>query len=162
MVKHQEFMQRAIEVARNNPRAPFGAVLVDIPSREIVAEGLNRTSLNPIMHGEMDAINNYAAKHLNGWDSLRLYTTAEPCAMCQSAIVWARIPEVVFGTSIGKLVEMGWNQFTLTAMQLVLHAPFASCSVVGGVLSEQCDQLFLQATQENSNRRGSEHSNEEL
>ena len=151
MIGHQTFMTRAIELARNNPGAPFGAVLVDIPKNEIVAEGFNRTSLNPIMHGEIDVITNYAAEHLDRWESLRLYTTAEPCAMCQSAILWARIPEVVFGTSIGKLVEMGWNQFTLTATQLVAHAPFANCSLHGGVLSEQCDQLFLQAIQSREN-----------
>ena len=36
-------MRRAIEVARGNPVCPFGAVLVDADTLEVVCEGLNRT-----------------------------------------------------------------------------------------------------------------------
>ena len=152
MSDHQPFMERAINIARRNERAPFGAVLVDVRNSEIVAEGLNRTSTNPILHGEIDAINNYASKGMGRWQNLRLYTTAEPCAMCQSAIVWAHIPQVVFGTSIGRLVELGWNQFTLSASEVIARAPFASCRVLGGIMAEQCDQLFSAAG--HSNPRG--------
>ena len=154
MSDHQQFMERAIDIARGNERAPFGAVLVDVRNGEIVAEGLNRTSTNPVLHGEIDAINNYASKGLGKWQSLRLYTTAEPCPMCQSAIVWARIPEVVFGTSIGRLAELGWNQFTLSASELIATAPFASCRVLGGIMAEQCDQLFGVAGRLHSEPRG--------
>ena len=103
MSDHEYFMRLAIEVAQQNRRAPFGTVLVDDDSKCVVAQGINQTRLNPLLHGEMDAIGNYAATKLNRWQSLRLYTTAEPCCMCQAAIVWAGIPEVIFGTSIAQL-----------------------------------------------------------
>jgi tRNA(Arg) A34 adenosine deaminase TadA len=137
-------MSKAIEIARRNARAPFGAVLVR--DGEIVAEGFNRTHENPILHGEINVINNYALTGLTEWGDLCLYTTAEPCAMCQSAILWAGIPQVVYGTSIERLVKLGWNQFKMRAKEVVSIAPFASCSVLGGVMEEQCDQLFLDAT----------------
>jgi tRNA(Arg) A34 adenosine deaminase TadA len=35
-------MRWAIEVARGNPDAPFGAVIVDRETGEVLAEGLNR------------------------------------------------------------------------------------------------------------------------
>jgi tRNA(adenine34) deaminase len=41
-VDHERYMRRAIEVARGNPEAPFGAVIVDQGTGEVFAEGLNR------------------------------------------------------------------------------------------------------------------------
>lgn len=138
-------MSRAIRVAKNNPAAPFGAVLVDVPSGEIISEGFNRTDENPILHGEIDAISKISAAAFNRWDRLRLYSTAEPCSMCQSAIIWSGIQKVVFGTSIQTLAQMGWKQFTITAEQVVALAPFASCTLIGGCLAGECDALFEKA-----------------
>ena len=91
MTDHEQFMSRAIAVASNNPSAPFGAHLVEIESQKIVAEGFNRTRDNPLLHGEMDVIHRFAESGGSNWSGLRLYTTAEPCCMCQAAIVWAGI-----------------------------------------------------------------------
>ena len=65
--------------------------------------------------------------------------------MCQAAIVWAGIPEVIFGTSIASLTQFGWRQFELTAEQVVAHAKFAACQISGGFLAEECDELFRAA-----------------
>ena len=56
----EQYMRRAIRAAGNVPKFPFGAVLVDQQKR-VVAEGWNRSVLNPTWHGEMDAINKCAA-----------------------------------------------------------------------------------------------------
>ena len=138
-------MEQAIEVGRGNQRHPFGTVLVDIEENRAIVTGLNRSTVNPILHGEIDAINRYAEQNANRWSHLRLYTTAEPCCMCQSAILWARIPEVVFGTSIERLLELGWNQIVLKAADVVEAALFGQCTIVGGVLSDECDRLFEMA-----------------
>ncbi len=136
-------MRRALEIGRRNPEAPFGAVLVDGLSREVVAEGVNRWRENPIWHGEIDAINRCAATSPGiDWSQLRLYTTAEPCCMCQGAILWTGIPEVIFGTSIRTLQRMGWNQIDILAEEVAGRAPFATCRLIGGVLEKECDALF--------------------
>lgn len=119
---------------------------MDGVEHEIVSEGLNDSQSNPTLHGEMDAINNYAATGSDRWHALCLYTTAEPCVMCQSAILWAGIPKVVYGTSVIRLVEFGFNQFSLRASDVVANAPFANCELIGGVCSAQCDELFRNAT----------------
>jgi tRNA(adenine34) deaminase len=50
---------------------------------------------------------------------LDLYTTAEPCAMCQSAVEWAGIPIVYYGTSIPYLRKLGWHQIDIRAEEVV-------------------------------------------
>jgi tRNA(adenine34) deaminase len=143
---HETYMRRAIAIARRNPRAPFGAVLIDGRTGQIAAEGLNRGGENPTWHGEIDAINRCAADHPDiEWPALRLYTTAEPCCMCQGAILWAGIGLVVFGTSIRRLQELGWKQIEIPAEEVVRRTPFADCRLIGGVLPSECDRLFQEA-----------------
>jgi tRNA(adenine34) deaminase len=143
---HEEYMRRAIDIGRRTPNAPFGALLVDAPTGQIVAEGVNRWQENPTWHGEIDAINRCAAeRRCITWFRLRLYTTAEPCCMCQGAILWAGIPEVVFGTSIRTLVRLGWNQIDIPAEEVARRTPFAACTLLGGVLEAECDALFQAA-----------------
>ena len=143
---HEPYMRRAIEIARGNPEAPFGALLVDRQTGQVVAEGLNRWQENPTWHGEIDAINRCAAESPGvTWSGLRLYTTAEPCCMCEGAILWAGIPEVVFGTSIHTLKRLGWKQIEIRAEEVARRTPFARCTLIGGVLERDCDALFLAA-----------------
>jgi tRNA(adenine34) deaminase len=143
---HEQYMRRAIEIARRNPQAPFAALLVDRQTGQVVAEGLNRWRENPTWHGEIEAINRCAAESPGvTWSGLRLYTTAEPCCMCQGAILWAGIPEVVFGSSIRTLEQLGWNQIDIRAEEVARRTPFASCTLIGGILERDCDALFQAA-----------------
>lgn len=149
---HERFMRRAIALAAANPSAPFAAIIVDMRTNEIVAEGLNRHQDNPAWHGEIDAINRVAALGPDrNWAGLRLYTTAEPCCMCQGAILWAGISEVVFGTSIRTLQRLGWKQIDIEAEEVTRRTPFAQCRVVGSFLEAECDQLFRRAAGERGN-----------
>lgn len=143
---HERFMRRAIALAKANPSAPFASIVVDTSTNEIVVEGINRHQENPTWHGETDAINRCAALGKNiDWAGLRLYTTAEPCCMCQGAILWAGIPEVVFGTSIRTLQRLGWQQIVIDAEEVTRRTPFAQCRLIGGVLEAECDELFERA-----------------
>ena len=143
---HEQYMRRAIEIALRNPEAPFGALLVHRPTGQIMAEGLNRWRDNPTWHGEIDAINRCAAEDPGViWSDLRLYTTAEPCCMCQGAILWAGIPEVAFGTSIRTLIRLGWNQIGIRAEEVARRTPFSACTLIGGILEPDCDALFQAA-----------------
>jgi len=141
----EEYMRRAIRLAGNNPKSPFAAVLVDQQKR-VVAEGWNRSVHNPTWHGEMDAINKCAASDPKvDWTKLTLYTTAEPCAMCQGAVAWAGISRVVFGSSIPFLKGLNWWAIDIRAEELSRLAAFRQCTVVGGVLEEECNKLFRTA-----------------
>ena len=139
-------MRRAIELAANVPDFPFGSLIVDRVSGKIVSESWNKSSINPTFHGEIDAINQLVLVN-PGIDAnkLVLYTTAEPCPMCQAAILWTGIEMVVFGTSIRSLQKMGWRQIDILAEEVVRRTPTWRCTITGGVLEQECDALFAMA-----------------
>ena len=142
----EQYMRKAIRLAGNNPKHPFGALVVDPKRGVVVAEGWNRSVLNPTWHGEMDAINKCASTNAKiDWTKLTLYTTAEPCAMCQGAVAWTGISRVVFGSSIPFLKSLNWWSIDIRAEDLARRVAFRSCAVVGGVLEEECNKLFRAA-----------------
>jgi tRNA(Arg) A34 adenosine deaminase TadA len=138
-------MRRAIEVARGNPDAPFGCVILDGGTGEVLAEGLNDAEKSPLLHGETAAI---MALVQNSPDAdrgrLTLYTTAEPCPMCSGAILWSGIPRVVYGTSIGTLARLSLPQINLPCAEVSARASWIEFQATGGVLEAECDALFVE------------------
>jgi tRNA(Arg) A34 adenosine deaminase TadA len=140
---HNHYMDRAIALGLRKPRAPFGALVVAADSGKVQAEGVNSVEVSPTRHGEMVAIDAWAAaRRGRDEDHLVLYTTAEPCPMCMAAILWARIEMVVFGSSIPHLVREGWIQIEIRAAEVARCTPFASCQLIGGIREAECDRLF--------------------
>lgn len=140
------YMRSAIDEAKQNPQAPFGAVIVSNKTGDILCEGFNSAvkDHNPSYHGEMVAINNCARKfpHLD-WTATTLYTTAEPCPMCQSAIVWAGISRMVYGTSITTLKKMGWGQINISSAEVNRKSHFYKGTITGDVLAGETDPMFI-------------------
>lgn len=93
-------MQQALNLAiraKSHDDVPIGAVIVR--DGHIIARGENRVQLrrNPTLHAEIVAINQacrkLGAKFLDDCD---IYVTLEPCAMCATAISFARIRRIFF------------------------------------------------------------------
>ena len=96
----EAWLARAIEVASQNVAdggGPFGAVVVH-EGVEVVAAG-NRVTrdLDPTAHAEVVAIR-AACQALNTFSlaGSTLYASCEPCPLCLSAALWARVDRVVF------------------------------------------------------------------
>ena len=136
------FMWQAIQLAASNPRRPFAAVIVDRETGLIAASGTNRVHDHPLWHAEIDAINQLGSVALLCNGGLSLYSTAEPCPMCFSAILWAGITEVVYGTSISSLMTFGWRQIAVEAAAINSQASDFPCDIVGGLLQQETDLLF--------------------
>lgn len=146
MNDQEGYMQRAIALAGKVPDLPFGAVIVDRDTGTILSEGWNKTSINPTWHGEIAAINTQALSGIAfEGKNLALYTTAEPCPMCQGAILWTGIKTVVFGTSIRSLQRLGWRQIDILAEEVVRRSPAWNCTLIGGALEKECDAMFQKA-----------------
>ena len=97
------FMKQAL-ISANKAYAhddvPIGAVIVR--DGKIIARGENmvQKKKNPTLHAEIVAINR-ACKKLGTkfLDNCDIYVSLEPCAMCATAISFARIQNVFFAAS---------------------------------------------------------------
>jgi cytosine deaminase len=94
------FMQAAIEEAQQGLAEggiPIGSVLVH--NGTILGRGHNRRIQkgSPILHGEMDALENAGRHPAKVYRESVLYTTLSPCAMCSGAILLYGIPTVIVG-----------------------------------------------------------------
>ncbi|MCQ2581115.1 MAG: nucleoside deaminase [Alphaproteobacteria bacterium] len=94
------FMNQAMILANkamNHDDVPIGAVIVC--DGKIIARGENRVQQkkNPTLHAEIVAINR-ACKKLGTkfLDDCDIYVSLEPCAMCATAISFARIKNIYF------------------------------------------------------------------
>ena len=100
----EEFMRAAFEEAQLADAAgeyPVGAVVIQVG--EIAGRGHNAQArlCDPTAHAEIVAIragcNQLKQRKLSG---CLLYTTLEPCPMCDGAIVEADLEKVIFGGSL--------------------------------------------------------------
>lgn len=109
------YMKKAKENAdngvKNQEGGPFGVVITD-KQGNIIANGNNRVlkEKDPTQHAEIVAIRE-ACKKLNTYDlsNCILYTSAEPCPMCLSAIIWANIKEVYFACTKEDAGKIGFR-----------------------------------------------------
>jgi tRNA(adenine34) deaminase len=139
--RDEAFMGLALEqarLARAADEVPVGAVLVS--RDEVIAVGANRpvASHDPTAHAEIEVLRvagrSLASYRLTG---TTLYVTLEPCVMCASAIVHARVRRLVFGAwdpragGAGSITDV----FALPGLN---HR----VDVFGGVLMDECAQLL--------------------
>jgi tRNA(adenine34) deaminase len=142
MAADSEFMRRAVEIAMRHPEGPYGAIIVDTRSNSVVAEGYNEAS-NPVLHDVVSALIACPPEALEG-GRLTVYSTAEPCPMCASAIVWSGISRLVFGTSAATLRSVANRGVDIDAAEVIARSSRAGeIEVVGGVLEKECDALYV-------------------
>lgn len=108
-------MKLGIDEARKtmneNKGGPFGAVITD-SAGNIIAVASNRVleTHDPTSHAEINAIRN--ASNVLGTHDLSgctLYATGYPCPMCLSAIIWANIKTVYYGTNLQDAEKIGFR-----------------------------------------------------
>jgi tRNA(adenine34) deaminase len=136
-----DYMREALEcaeLARKTGEVPVGAVLVR--DDEVVARGFNHpiAAHDPTAHAEIQVLR-AAGQTLGNYrlEGATLYVTLEPCIMCASAIIHARVKRVVFGAwdpkagAAGSVIDV----FRIPALN---HR----VDVFGGVLAEECGALL--------------------
>ncbi|KAJ2899482.1 hypothetical protein MKZ38_003039 [Zalerion maritima] len=151
-------------LGRPCPFAAFGTVIVNHTGDglgDLVCMGANSNKItgNPSMHGEMAAISNCsgifmdpegpykmtASESQDAFTDLSLYTNAESCPMCASAIRWAGFKEYIYGTSIDTLIEKGWGQIRISSIE-VFRQSFdlgTVTSLIAEVLTNETDPYFF-------------------
>ncbi|HRP39863.1 MAG: nucleoside deaminase [Chitinophagales bacterium] len=135
---HEYFMKLALKeavYAFEEDEVPIGAVVVC--KNQVIGKGYNQVEklTDVTAHAEMIAItaaSNYlGSKFL---EECEIYVTVEPCLMCATALRWARIGKIIYGTGEPKT---GFTTFQKT----VLHP---TTEIVGGVLENECAELMRQ------------------
>ena len=105
-------MQRALQLASRaeaGGEVPVGAVVVG-PKDELLGVGWNRNIglHDPSAHAEIIALREAGHKLRNHrMPGCTMYVTLEPCAMCVSAAIHARLARVVFGAADPKTGALG-------------------------------------------------------
>lgn len=135
------WMRRAIQLAQAAQDAgevPVGAVIVR--DGNLLAEGWNRpiSTSDPTAHAEMIALR-LAAQTIGNYRLLdtTLYVTLEPCAMCASAMVHARVKRLVYAATDPRAGAAG-SVFNIVQHPVLNHR----LEMTTGVLAEECGTLL--------------------
>jgi tRNA(adenine34) deaminase len=148
------FMDRCLRAAKTAAESgdyPLAALVV--VDGVVIADGASSLihSHDPSAHPEMLAIRGAAEKLGSRYiESGVLVTTLEPCPMCASAVVWAKMSGIVFGSYQEDALAwtrahphplFTWRQIRVPAV-VVADAGVPRPWVVGGVHRRQCNSLF--------------------
>ena len=139
-------MRVALAAARRNllcaDGGPFGACIVKDGRVLAVARNTVLARRDPTCHAEINAIR-LAARRLGTHElsGCRIYSTTEPCPMCFSAIHWAGIDTVVYGTRIADAARLGFREITISN-RTMKRLGGSAVRIVSGVLKEACLQLL--------------------
>ena len=150
----KKFMELAIkeaQIARRQGDYAVGAVLVK--GNKILAVYSNRSKRDesPIAHAETLAIiqgcKKLKTRHLK---ECVLYCTHEPCPMCASVIVWARLKGVICGAryqdmknyrkNFGKTNDL-WRTINIPC-QYIFNKSTTKIEIISDFMRKDCCRLF--------------------
>lgn len=114
MTSDEAFLRRAIDLSLANATGtaggPFGAIVVK--DGRVVGEGANAVTAtnDPTAHAEIVAIR-AACRALGAYElsGTVIYTSCEPCPMCLTAILWARIDRMVYACDRADAARAGFD-----------------------------------------------------
>ncbi len=151
----EKFMKMAIDQAiksRAQGDYAIGAVLVK--DDKVISVASNRTFIDesPIAHAEtlviLEASKKLGTRHLNDYI---LYTTHEPCPMCASVAVWARLKGVVYGARNQDMIDFSqknsgkkylWRTIDISCEEVLNKATVDRIELVKDFIREECIKLF--------------------
>ena len=113
MSSEREWLDRAVAAADENVLAgggPFGALVVK--DGVLIATGVNQvtTTLDPTAHAEVVAIR-AACQALQTFklNGCLLVASCEPCPLCLSSALWARMDRVIYAADRNDAAEAGFD-----------------------------------------------------
>ena len=150
----EKFMREAIrqaKLAKGKGDYAVGAVLVK--EGKIVSTCSNRSKRDesPIAHAEtlaiIEACKVSKSRHLS--DCI-LYSTNEPCSMCASVIVWAKLKGVVYGARVEDMKNYRkqfanhdylWRTIDVSCKEIIDKST-EKIEIVKDFLRDECLKLF--------------------
>ncbi len=134
----------AIDAKKLND-GPFGALVLDEQNEIIARAGNTANSDHSITyHAEINAIQQ--AEYNRGKGKLKgctLFSSAEPCPMCASAIAWSGLSKVIYGVSIETLKAEGFDQIDIGCREILERANYP-IKVIGPRLEKEGINVFTE------------------
>tara|TARA_A100001388_G_scaffold239899_1_gene195390 strand:+ start:295 stop:810 length:516 start_codon:yes stop_codon:yes gene_type:complete len=130
-------LRRSVEIG--NIEIPISSIILDERGR-CIGRGINRRNINkdPLGHAEIMALRQ-ASLIKNDWrfNECIIITNLEPCTMCASVLIQARMGKVVFGAYDRKRGGLG-GSIDLSKHKSSHH----KMEIVGGILEDECSKLL--------------------
>jgi len=135
-------IESALKGIRRGHGGPFGACIVKNGKAIAVAHNTVLRDNDPTAHAEINAIRE-ACRRLGTWnlEGCEIYSTTEPCPMCFTAIHWARISKVYYGTTIEDVAKLGFNELPLRAVE-IKRLTGVPIEIIPGYKVEECRKLL--------------------
>lgn len=141
----KKFMEGAIKEAVKNKGSDeylIGAVIVKDGVVIAASPARARAETDPTQHAEIATIR-LACKKLGSryLEGCILYSTHEPCPMCVTAAVWARMTGIVYGVTNQDMREAGWRLIGIPT-DFILGKGEPKLELVQEFMREECKKLF--------------------
>lgn len=139
----EEFMLEALEEAKKG-NTLYGAVLVESKTNQIVARAFNTVKQDSDVsaHAELNLIRDFCKENkITNLENYTLFTTCEPCPMCATTAVWAKISKIVFGLSIKDLIAKGETQIDISCNDIIEKSS-VNIKVEEGILREEVNKWY--------------------
>ena len=151
-----QVMNNCIDLAKDNAKNdqyPIAAIVTDQDGCVLATSSSSlRKGNDPTNHPEMEVIRKAAeilgSRVLNG---CYLFTTLEPCPMCTSAAIWAKMRGIAYGAYQEDVTEyirlnpyrkFSWRQISIKSKEIVVNG-YPSLELYEGTLREECKGLFI-------------------
>lgn len=134
----------AIDLAQTG-KTPFGCVIAR--ENEVLARAYNTVSKShdPTAHGEVNAIRQACQRSRSTkLPDVTIFTTGEPCPMCMSAILYAKIPRLIFGATILTISQF-MPQISISSSEVVKQSS-QLIEINGPFMETECRKLLLAFT----------------
>ena len=151
-------MKLAIEAAVQSAKnGDYGHGAVIVMGDEVIATGYEtlKSANDPVNgHAEIDAIRKACTKLEKPYlQDCIMYCTAEPCPMCMSAIIWAKMQSVAYAITRDDMIaemerlkqssggKFSWRQIAIPAEYIVEHGE-PHVELYPGFMREEGLKLF--------------------
>jgi len=140
-----DFMRLAIQAAwqgLGKGEMPFGACIVRKEQVLSVSHNSAKANIDTTAHAEVQAIRE-ASRQLKMLElaGCVIYSTCEPCPMCFTACLWAKIGRIVYACRIEDAEKAGIRQIPISSSRMKQLGQ-SDVQLVGDVLREDSLKLF--------------------
>ncbi len=152
----RQVMSYCINLAKDNAKNdqyPIAAIVADQAGNVLTTSSSSlRKKYDPTNHPEIEAIRKATeileTRFLNDY---YLFTTLEPCPMCTSAAIWAKMKGIVYGAYQEDVMEyidinhnrkFSWRQIRVKSKEIVNNG-YPTLELYEGILREECKLLFI-------------------